>query len=34
MVIAGTLTLGALVAFNAYLVLLAMPIGELGFVVN
>jgi len=33
-VIDGTLTLGALVAFNAYLLLLAFPIGELGWVVN
>ena len=34
MVIAGTLTLGELVAFNAYLALLAMPVTELGFIVN
>jgi ATP-binding cassette subfamily B protein len=34
MVIAGTLTLGELVAFNAYLTLLANPVAELGFVVN
>ncbi len=34
MVIAGTLTLGELVAFNAYLTLLAGPVTELGFIVN
>ena len=34
MVIAGTLTLGELVAFNAYLVLLAGPVSDLGFIVN
>ncbi|MGH2522550.1 MAG: ABC transporter ATP-binding protein, partial [Anaerolineales bacterium] len=34
MVIAGTLTLGELVAFNAYLLLLAAPVQQLGFVVN
>jgi ATP-binding cassette subfamily B protein len=34
MVVEGTLTLGELVAFNAYLLLLAAPIGQLGFVVN
>jgi len=34
MYIEGTLTLGELVAFNAYLLLLAPPIQQLGFVVN
>jgi ATP-binding cassette subfamily B protein len=34
MVIAGTLTLGDVVAFNAYLLLLAAPVQQLGFVVN
>jgi ATP-binding cassette subfamily B protein len=34
MVIAGTLTLGELAAFNAYLLLLAGPVQQLGFVVN
>ncbi len=34
MVMAGTLTLGELVAFNAYLLLLAGPVQDLGFVVN
>ncbi|MBI5304785.1 MAG: ABC transporter ATP-binding protein [Chloroflexi bacterium] len=34
MVIAGELTIGELVAFNAYLVLLALPVQDLGFVVN
>lgn len=34
MVIAGTLTIGELVAFNAYLILLAQPVQDLGFVVN
>jgi ATP-binding cassette subfamily B protein len=34
MAIAGTLTLGTLVAFNAYLILLALPIGELGWIIN
>ncbi len=34
MVIDGTLTLGTLVAFNAYLLLLAAPVGQLGFIVN
>ena len=34
MVIAGALTVGELVAFNAYLVLLAQPVQDLGFVVN
>jgi ATP-binding cassette subfamily B protein len=34
MVAAGTLTLGELVAFNAYLLLLAAPVGQLAFVVN
>ncbi len=34
MVIGGTLTLGELVAFNAYLMLLATPVAQLGFVVN
>ncbi|MBI4788378.1 MAG: ABC transporter ATP-binding protein [Chloroflexi bacterium] len=34
MVIAGTMTLGELVAFNAYLALLGMPVTELGFIVN
>ena len=34
MVIAGTLTIGKLVAFNAYLLLLAGPVQDLGFVVN
>ncbi|MCC6188236.1 MAG: ABC transporter ATP-binding protein [Anaerolineales bacterium] len=34
MVIAGALSLGELVAFNAYLLLLAAPAQQLGFVVN
>lgn len=34
MVLAGTITLGELVAFNAYLLLLAQPVQELGFIVN
>ncbi|MBI5292051.1 MAG: ABC transporter ATP-binding protein [Chloroflexi bacterium] len=34
MVMAGTLTLGELVAFNAYLLLLAAPVQQLAFVVN
>jgi ATP-binding cassette subfamily B multidrug efflux pump len=34
MVIAGALTLGDVVAFNAYLLLLAAPVQQLGFVVN
>ncbi len=34
MVIAGSLTLGELVEFNAYLTLLAGPVTELGFLVN
>jgi ATP-binding cassette subfamily B protein len=34
MVIAGTLTIGELVAFNAYLMLLAQPVQDLGFIVN
>jgi ATP-binding cassette subfamily B protein len=34
MVLAGTLTLGEVVAFNAYLLLLAGPVQQLGFVVN
>jgi ATP-binding cassette, subfamily B, multidrug efflux pump len=34
MVIAGTLTLGELAAFNAYLLLLGGPVQQLGFVVN
>lgn len=34
MVAAGALTLGELVAFNAYLLLLAAPVGQLAFVVN
>jgi ATP-binding cassette subfamily B protein len=34
MVIAGRLTVGELVAFNAYLVLLAQPVQDLGFIVN
>ncbi len=34
MVIAGTLTLGELAAFNAYLLLLGGPTQQLGFVVN
>jgi ATP-binding cassette subfamily B protein len=34
MVVAGTLTLGEVVAFNAYLLLLAAPVQQLGFVVN
>jgi ATP-binding cassette subfamily B protein len=34
MVIAGALTVGELVAFNAYLVLLAGPVQDLGFIVN
>ena len=34
MVMAGTLTLGQVVAFNAYLLLLAAPVQQLGFVVN
>ncbi|MEW5718727.1 MAG: ABC transporter ATP-binding protein, partial [Chloroflexota bacterium] len=34
MVIAGALTVGELVAFNAYLVLLAQPVQDLGFIVN
>ncbi len=34
MVMDGTLTLGALVAYNAYLIQLAGPVGELGFIVN
>ncbi|MCI0475731.1 MAG: ABC transporter ATP-binding protein/permease [Anaerolineales bacterium] len=34
MVIAGALTVGELVAFNAYLILLAQPVQDLGFIVN
>lgn len=34
MAIDGTLTLGTLVAFNAYLLLLAAPVQQLGFIVN
>lgn len=34
MVMDGTLTLGELVAFNAYLLTLAQPVADLGFVVN
>ena len=34
MVVAGTLTLGELAAFNAYLLLLGGPVQQLGFVVN
>ena len=34
MVVAGTLTIGELVAFNAYLMLLAQPVQDLGFIVN
>jgi ATP-binding cassette subfamily B protein len=34
MVLAGTLTIGELVAFNAYLLLLAQPVQDLGFIVN
>ncbi|MCC7362545.1 MAG: ABC transporter ATP-binding protein [Anaerolineales bacterium] len=34
MVVAGTLTLGELAAFNAYLLLLGAPVQQLGFVVN
>ncbi len=34
MVLAGALTVGELVAFNAYLVLLAGPVQDLGFIVN
>ena len=34
MVIAGTLTIGELVAFNAYLLLLAGPVQDFGFVIN
>ena len=34
MVIAGALTLGGLVAFNAYLLLLAAPVQQLAFIVN
>jgi len=34
MVLAGTLTLGELVAFNSYLLLLAAPVQQLAFVVN
>jgi ATP-binding cassette subfamily B protein len=34
MVLAGTLSLGELVAFNAYLLLLAAPVQQLGMVVN
>jgi ATP-binding cassette subfamily B multidrug efflux pump len=34
MVMVGALTLGELVAFNAYLILLAQPVQDLGFVVN
>ncbi|MEK7787447.1 MAG: ABC transporter ATP-binding protein, partial [Chloroflexota bacterium] len=34
MVATGALTLGELVAFNAYLLLLAAPVGQLAFVVN
>ncbi|MBI3241140.1 MAG: ABC transporter ATP-binding protein [Chloroflexi bacterium] len=33
-VVGRTLTLGDLVAFNAYLILLAAPVGQLAFVVN
>ncbi|MBI2864198.1 MAG: ABC transporter ATP-binding protein [Chloroflexi bacterium] len=33
-VIEGRLTLGALVAFNSYVVILAMPLRTLGFVIN
>jgi ATP-binding cassette subfamily B multidrug efflux pump len=34
MVIAGTLTLGEVVAFNSYLLILAAPVSQLGFVVS
>ncbi len=34
MVLAGTLSLGELVAFNAYLLLLAAPVQQLGVVIN
>ncbi|MBI5031518.1 MAG: ABC transporter ATP-binding protein [Chloroflexi bacterium] len=34
MVIAGTMTIGELVAFNAYLLLLAGPVQDFGFVIN
>jgi len=34
MVMAGELSIGELVAFNAYLVLLAQPVQDLGFIVN
>ncbi len=34
MVIDGTLTLGELVAFNSYLLILAGPVSDLGFVLN
>jgi ATP-binding cassette subfamily B protein len=34
MVVEGTLTLGELAAFNAYLLLLGAPVQQLGFVVN
>jgi ATP-binding cassette subfamily B protein len=34
MVLTRTITLGELVAFNAYLLLLAQPVQELGFIVN
>ena len=34
MVVAGTLTLGEVVAFNSYLLILAAPVAQLGFVVS
>ena len=34
MVVDGTLTLGELVAFNSYLLILAAPVSDLGFVLN
>jgi ATP-binding cassette subfamily B protein len=34
MVMAGQLTIGEVVAFNAYLLLLAAPVGQLGFIVT
>ncbi len=34
LVMDGTITIGELVAFNAYLLLLAAPVQELGFVIN
>lgn len=34
MVIDGTITLGELVAFNSYLLILAQPVADLGFVLN